>query len=237
MIFLPRSSGKKLLEDSIMNEIRRWILPLREIALLLSLLILTVGCATPVRPAFKVNESLPIGSVQGDSFVGERYPFKIRIPEGWQATTRYPEFLLEQGYGLEGLKDTPFFLFNPLTKSSLQVDFSPAKRTARFDQEIIEAITKMAGGSLMSDLEEEYGKNLHVQLSRVEPFQLKGVPYSARMSARYAVRGQPREQGWIYAFSEPYQIFIFYLTPGAALEEDKKTMEQALSTFEYLGTQ
>ena len=112
----------------------RWILPLREIVTLLSLLILTAACATPIRPAFKVNESLPIGSVQGDSFIGERYPFKIKIPAEWQATTPYPEFSLEQGYGLEGLKETPFFLFNPLTKSSLQIDFSPAKRTAHFDQ-------------------------------------------------------------------------------------------------------
>ncbi len=220
-----------------MIKTRRWILPLGETVILLSLLILTVACATPVRPPFKVNETLPVGRIQGNSFVGERYPFRIRIPEGWQVTTEHPDFLVEQGYGLEGLKATPFFLFNPLTHSSLQIDFSPAKRTARFDQGIIEAITKMAGSSLMSDLEEEYGKNLHVQLSRVELFQLKGVPYSARMSARYAVRGQPREQGWIYAFSEPYQIFIFYLAPGAALEEDKNTMEQALSTFEYLGTQ
>jgi len=96
-----------------MIKTRRWILPFWKIATLLSLLILTAACATPIRPAFKVNESLPIGSIQGDSFVGERYPFKIKIPEGWQATTKYPEFLVEQGYGLEGLKSTPFFLFNP----------------------------------------------------------------------------------------------------------------------------
>ena len=220
-----------------MIKTRRWILPLREIVTLLCLLILTAACATPIRPAFKVNESLPIGSVQGDSFVGERYPFKITIPPGWQAATQYPEFLLEQGYGLEGLKDTPFFLFNPLTKSSLQIDFSPAKRTARFDQGIIVAITKMAGGSLMSDLEEEYGKNFSVQFSPVSPIQLKGIPYAARMSARYMVKGQLREQGWIYAFAEPYQIFIFYLVPGMTQEAEKNTIEQALSTFEYLGIQ
>ena len=220
-----------------MIKTRRWILSLREIVTLLSLLILTAACATPIRPAFKVNESLPIGSVQGDSFVGERYPFKITIPPGWQATTQYPEFLLEQGYGLEGLKDTAFFLLNPLTKSSLQIDFSPAKRTARFDQGIIEAITKMAGGSLMSDLEEEYGKNFPVHLSQVSPLKLKGVPYAARMSARYTVKGQPREQGWIYAFVEPYQIFIFYLVPGMTREKDKSIIEEALSTFEYHGIQ
>ena len=43
----------------------------------------------------------------------------------------------------------------------------------------------MAGGSLISDLEEEYGKNFLVQLSGVSPLKLKGVPYAARMSARY----------------------------------------------------
>ena len=192
-----------------MIKTRRWILPLWEIATLLSLLILTAACATPIRPAFKVNESLPIGSIQGELFVGERYPFKIKIPEGWQATTKYPEFLVEQGYGLEGLKSTPFFLFNPLTQASLQIDFSPAKRTPHFDQRIIEAITKMAGGSLMSDLEEEYRKNFHVQFSQVAPVQLKGVPYAARMSAQYTVKGQTREQGWIYAFAEPYRYSSF----------------------------
>jgi hypothetical protein len=215
----------------------RWILRLREIAALLSLLILMAACATPVRPAYKVNESLPVGSIQGDSFVGERYPFRIKIPEGWRATTKYPEFLVEQGYGLEGLKATPFFLFNPITQSSLQIDFSPAKRTARFDQGVIEAITKMAGGCLLSDLEEEYGKNFHVQLSRVEPVRLKGVPYAARMSARYAVKGQMREQGWIYAFAEPYQLFFSYLLPEMGGKTDKDPIEHVLATFEYLGTQ
>ncbi|RPJ11398.1 MAG: hypothetical protein EHM36_01500 [Deltaproteobacteria bacterium] len=87
----------------------------------------------------------------------------------------------------------------------------------------------------MSDLEEEYGKNFHVRFSSVAPVQLKGVPYAARMSARYTVKGQEREQGWIYAFAEPYQIFIFYLVPGMSREKDTKTIEEALSTFEYLG--
>jgi len=214
---------------------RKWILTFRKTVTLFFIITLSTACATPIRPAFKVNESLSIGSVQGDSFVGERFPFKIKIPTGWQASIKYPEFLVEQGYGLEGLKSTPFFLFNPLTQSSLQIDFSLAKRTARFDQGIIEALTKMAGGSLMSDLEEEYGKNFPVQFSQVLPVQLKGVPYAARMSARYSVKGQPREQGWIYAFTEPYQIFIFYLVPEGSEDRDKDSIEQALSSFEYLG--
>jgi hypothetical protein len=66
------------------------------------------SCAIPVRQAFKVDESLPIGSIQGDFFVGQRFPFKIKIPPGWQGDTKYPGFLVEQGYGREGLKETPF---------------------------------------------------------------------------------------------------------------------------------
>ena len=93
----------------------------------------------------------------------------------------------------------------------------------------------MAGESLMSDLEEEYGKNFHVQFSPVAPVQLKRVPYAARMSAQYTVKGQTREQGWIYAFAEPCQIFISYLVHGLTQEKDKITIEEALSTFEYFG--
>ena len=89
----------------------------------------------------------------------------------------------------------------------------------------------------MSDLEEEYGKNFSVQFSQVLPVQLKGVPYAARMSARYTVKGQIREQGWIYAFAEPYQLFIFYLLPDVTREKDNSPIEEALSTFEYLGIQ
>jgi hypothetical protein len=213
----------------------KYMVSLRGLVAFLFVLILGAGCAAPIRQAYKVDESLPIGNMQGDYFLGERFRFKVRIPTGWQATTRYPEFLVEQGYGLEGLKATPFFLFNPVTQSSLQVDFSPAGRTAHFDQEVIEALTKMAGGSLMSDLEEEYGKNFPVELSKVTPLQLKGVPFAARMSARYTVKEQQWEQSWVYAFAEPYQIFIFcHLTEGNR-DADRETIEHALSSFEYLG--
>ena len=208
---------------------------LRGLVALLFVLILGAGCVAPTRQAYEVDESLPIGSIQGDYFLGERFRFKVRIPTGWQAATRYPEFLVEQGYGLEGLKATPFFLFNPVTQSSLQVDFSSAGRTAHFDQEVIEALTKMAGGSLMSDLEEEHGKNFPVEISKVTPIQLKGVPYAARMSARYTAKEQQWEQGWIYAFAEPYQIFIFSLVTEGNRDTDRGSIEQALSSFEYLG--
>lgn len=215
----------------------KWILGVKSYLLLMLILLLVMGCAVPVREAFKVDQSRPVGSIQGDSFVGQRYPFKIKIPTGWQAATKHPEFLVEQGYGRESLKETPFFLFNPQTKSSVQVEFSPAGRTTRFNQEMIEALVQMSGKSFVSEVHEEHGKGTPIKLSKMVPIQLKGVSYAARMSASLSEKGEPREQGWIYAFAEPYQIFILYLITGENNKFDQEALEQTLSLFEYLGIQ
>jgi hypothetical protein len=201
--------------------------------ILISLLL--SSCALPVRQLYKVDGSLPVGSTQGDSFVGKRYPFQVRIPAGWEAATRYPDFLVAQGYGVEGLKETPFFLFNPQTQSSIHFDFSPAGRTVRFDQEMIEGLVRMSGASFVSEVHEEHGKGAPIQLSKATPVRLKGVPYGARMSAKLTVKGEGREQGWIYAFAEPFQIFILYLITDKDRANDESALEQALSSFEYLG--
>jgi hypothetical protein len=119
--------------------------------------------------------------------------------------------LLAQDYGKEGLKETPFFLFNPKTQSSIHFDFSPAGRRVRFNQEMIEGLVWMSGRSFVSEVHEEHGKESPIQLRNTTPAQLKGVPYGTRMSAKLAVKGEQREQGWIYAFAEPFQIFILYL--------------------------
>ena len=217
------------------NFVLKWIS--RRSAIFLSLILifsLISSCALPVRQAYKVDESLPIGTIQGDFFIGQRFPFKVKIPSGWQGDTKYPEFLVEQGYGREGLKETPFFLFNSRTKSNIQFDFSPAGRTARFDQEIIEYLVRSSGRGLAAEVHEEHGKSTPIQISKVTSVQLKGVPYAARMSAEFTAEGQPREQGWIYAFAEPYQIFILYLITGKNNAADREALEQALSSFEYL---
>jgi hypothetical protein len=213
------------------------ILGLKTYLPLMLFLLLVMGCAVPVREAFQVDQSQPVGSLQGDAFVGHRFPFKIKIPMGWQAATKYPEFLVEQGYGRESLKETPFFLFNPQTKSSMQVEFSPAGRTTRFNQEMIEALVQMSGKGFVSEVHEEHGKGTPIKLNKAVPIQLKGVPYAARMSASFSEKGAPREQGWIYAFAEPYQIFILYLITGENNKFDQEALEQALSSFEYLGIQ
>jgi hypothetical protein len=96
-------------------------------------------------------------------------------------------------------------------------------------------LTRSGAGGLVAELREEHGKDLPIQLSKAVPIRLKGVPYGARMSAEFTVKGERREQGWIYAFAEPYQIFIFFLIIGENRDADRVSIEQALSSFEYLG--
>jgi len=219
-------------------KIGEWMWGFRRRLIFISLILLfsfLASCALPVREAYRIDQSLPIGTLQGDSFVGERFPFTIKIPPGWKGATRYPEFLVDQGYGVEGLKETPLFLFNPRTKSSIQIDLSPAGRTARFSQEMIESLTRTGAGGLVAELRQDYGKDFPVQLSKAMPIQLKGVPYAARMSAEFSVKGEWQEQGWIYAFAEPFQIFILYLITGENRTADKAALEKALSSFEYFG--
>jgi hypothetical protein len=55
------------------------------------------------------------------------------------------------------------------------------------------------------------------------------------MSGKLTVKGEEREQGWIYAFAEPFQIFILYLITDKDRVRDQEALEQALSSFEYLG--
>jgi hypothetical protein len=124
---------------------------------------------------------------------------------------------------------------HPLPQSSIQFDFSPAGRTVRFDQEMIEGLLRMSGRSFVSEVHKEHGKEAPIQLSKATPVQLKGVPYAARMSGKFTVKGEGREQGWIYAFAEPFQIFILYLITDKDRVRDQEALEEALSSFEYLG--
>jgi hypothetical protein len=43
-----------------------------------------------------------------------------------------------------------------------------------------------------------------------------------------------REQGWIYGFSEPYQIFILYMIVGKPGSNDRQDLKTILDSFEVL---
>jgi hypothetical protein len=186
----------------------------------------------PVRDAVKVDLSIPVGKIEDNQFAGIRYPFKISALPGWKVTTEIPSFMESLGYEKEGLQESEVFVYNPSTQSNLQIDFVPAGRYARFSQESIEWITGAARGSFKEELEKDYGVGVKVEYGPTTPYSLKGVPYAAKKYATYTVKGVKREQGWIYAFVEPYQIFILYMILEKEGSHDREDMKKILDSFE-----
>ena len=99
----------------------------------------------------------------------------------------------------------------------------------------IELLTNAGTESLKAELDKELGKGVvKPDVYPTEPFSLKGVQYAAKKYVTYTARGQKREQGWIYGFSEPYQIFIIYSifeTKGAS---DREDLKKILDSFEFI---
>ena len=200
------------------------------------LLMLLAGCAgVPVRKALKEDSGIPAGKIEGNEFMGIRYPFKVSAPSHWKVTTEFPDFLEEMGYDRPSEMDreqTELYIFNPETTSSIQFDFTPAGRYSVFSQEGIERLTTIATGSLLGELEKDYGKDLQADIGPTIPYPLRGVQYAAKKYATYTVKGIKREQGWIYGFNEPYQIFILYMIFDKEGVDDRQGMKRILDSFE-----
>ncbi|OGP72355.1 MAG: hypothetical protein A2W09_06755 [Deltaproteobacteria bacterium RBG_16_50_11] len=200
------------------------------------LLILLTGCAgIPVREALKENTRIPAGKIEGNQFMGVRYPFKVSAPSHWKVTMEFPDFLEEMGYDRPSPMDreqTELYIFNPETKSSVQFDFTPAGRYSVFSQAGIERLTTVATGSLKEELEKEHGKEVQPEIGPTTPYPLKGVQYAAKKYATYTIKGVKREQGWIYGFNEPYQIFVLYQVIEKGGVDDRQDIKKILDSFE-----
>ena len=204
-----------------------------ETAVICFLLLFLIGCAgIPVRDEVKVDMKVPVGKIEGNQFTGLRYPFKVTAPPGWQVSTQYPEFMLNLGFEKGGLEESEVFVFNPATQSNIQIDFTPAGRYSTFDQEKIQWLTHAAGGSFEDEFRKDYGKNVSFEISATEPYALKGVPFAAKRYTTYIAKGIKREHGWIYAFAEPYQIFIIYVVTDKGGSKDHQDMKAILDSFE-----
>ena len=201
--------------------------------------IFLAGCAAgpPVREGLKENLNVPVGTIEGNQFTGIRYPFRVSAPQGWKMSTEFPEFLKSFGYDKPTSFDkevTELYLFNPATQSSVQIDFTPADRYTVFSQSLIEHLTNMGASSFREELEEEHGKDIEAQVSPSEPVKLKGVQYAAKRSATYTVKGVERDQGWIYGFTEPYQIFILYQIIDKQGSNDRQGLKMIIDSFEVI---
>ena len=203
------------------------------------LFVFLFGCAgIPVRPALQENISLPAGKVEGNRFTGIRYTFNVSVPPHWKVTTEFPDFLEQLGYDRPFSTDkeqTELYAYNPETKSNINFDFTPTGRYARFNQKNIEILTSSATTSMQAELDKEFGKGaIKTDFSPTQPFSLKGVEYAAKKYATYTARGQKREQGWIYGFTEPYQIFIIYSIFEKSGTNDREDIKKILDSFEFI---
>ena len=209
---------------------------MKKILFILLALMLLAGCAgVPVREALKENTRIPAGKIEGNQFMGVRYPFKVSALSHWKVTMEFPDFLEEMGYDRPSEMDreqTELYIFNPETKSSIQFDFTPAGRYSVFSQEGIERLTTIATGSFKEELETEHRKDVQAGIGPTTPYALKGVQYAARKYATYTVKGVKREQGWIYGFNEPYQIFILYQVIEKGGVDDRPDVKKILDSFE-----
>jgi hypothetical protein len=201
----------------------------------LLILIFSIGCAgVPVREAVKVDMKAPVGKIEGNQFTGIRYPFNVVAPPGWKVSTEYPKFMIDLGYEKDGLKESEVFLYNPDTQSNAQIDFEAADRYSTFNQEKIEGLTNSVTGEMQDELKQDLGKNLKTAVGPTERPYLKGVPYAAKKYVTYTAKGVKREQGWIYAFAEPYQIFILYMILDKEGKNDHEAFKAILDSFEYI---
>ena len=212
---------------------------MKKILMMIVLFVFLFGCAgIPVRPALKEDISVPAGKIEGNQFTGIRYSFNVSVPPHWKMTTEFPDFLEELGYDKPFSTDkeqTELYAYNPETKSNINFDFTPAGRYATFNQKKIELLTTMATESMKAELEKEHGKGVvKVEVSPTEPISLKGVPYAAKRYVTYTLKGLKREQGWIYGFTEPYQIFILYMILEKEGANDRQDLKKILDSFEFM---
>lgn len=196
-------------------------------------LVMVVGCATPVRDAVKIDTSVPVGKIEGNQFTGIRYPFNVSAPPNWTVSMTYPSFMVDLGYEKPGLEESEVFVYNPATRSNLQIDFLAVDRYSQFSQASIEALTSSVGGGAVSDTEEQAG-TANIALGPTEPVSLKGVPYAAKKYVTFDLKGVRWQQGWVYAFTEPYQIFILYMMSEKEGSNDLNSLRTILDSFEVV---
>ena len=215
---------------------------MKKILMMIIPFVFLFGCAgIPVRPALQENISVSPGKIEGNQFTGIRYSFNVSVPPHWILTTEFPDFLEEMGYDRPFPTDkeqTELYAYNPETKSNINFDFTPAGRYSRFNQKGIEGLTTSVTGNITSELEKEQGKGVaNIEVGPTEPMSLKGIQYAAKKYVTYTFKGLKREQGWIYGFTEPYQIFILYSLLEKIEKEDandRQDLKKILDSFEFI---
>jgi len=207
--------------------------------MMIALFVFLFGCVgIPVRPALQENIAVSPGKIEGNQFTGIRYSFNVSVPAHWKLTTEFPDFLEDMGYDRPFSTDkeqTELYAFNPETKSNINFDFTPTDRYSRFSQKGIESLTASVTGGFQAELDKSFGKGVvKPEISPTEAFSLKGIQYAARKYATFTGKGVKQEEGWIYGFTEPYQIFILYTILEKEGVNDRQALKEILDSFEFI---
>jgi hypothetical protein len=156
-------------------------------------------------------------------------------------TTNFPDFMEALGYSRPAPTDaeqTEVYAFNPETRTNIQFDLTPAGPYSTFSEEKIQFLAAAGTESLKAELEEEHGKNaVTLEVGPTVSASLKGVPYAARKHVSYTLGAVRREQGWVYGFAEPYQIFILYMILEKEGSNDREEINGILDSFRFIPTE
>ena len=209
---------------------------MKKLSVIIILFVLLFGCAgIPVRQALDEDIGIPPGEIERNQFIGIRYSFNVSAPPNWKMTVEFPDFMEELGYDKPFSTDkeqTELYAYNPRTRSNITFDFTPAGRYTRFSQKRIESLTGSVTKNVVSELEKERRLGVdNIYVGPTEPLPLKGVQYAAKKFVTYTINGAKRETGWIYGFTEPYQIFILYMILEGDGASDLQDMKQILDSF------
>src|SRR4030067_1995717 len=132
--------------------------------ILLVILLFLAGCAgIPVREEVRVDLSLPVGKIEGNTFEGIRFPFRVYLPSSnWKFSVEIPDFMEGLGFKRPGLEESELFIINPATKSNIQIDLTPAGRTVRFNKNLIQTLAGSVAGGLVEELKTDHGRDFPV---------------------------------------------------------------------------
>ncbi|HKI51430.1 MAG TPA: hypothetical protein VJ995_05100 [Geothermobacteraceae bacterium] len=176
--------------------------------------------------------------------VSDHLALVYRQPQGWQATSSAPEFLVRQTtehvarHLREAGKPVPeeleqqvrkrlanneLFLYNPQTRAHLEIDFSVIN--AEDDPPPKESIAKSARYA-KDELSQE--PDLTDVVSDDHEYALKGAAVAYRVDATYQRDGEPRRFVGVISFVDRYWVFIYY-TDEARSEEDLQRLAEVLS--------
>jgi hypothetical protein len=109
---------------------------------------------------------------------------------------------------------------------------TPAGRRARFNEKVIRGITATAYNGLVEELKMDHGRDFRIEGSSPTPYSLKGVQYAAHQFVKYKLGETRTTHGWVYGFTEPYQIFIIYIVLEKEGFDDLKEIKKILDSFE-----